>query len=141
MADPVTAALRTAHDMNLASLAVSKDFPELKDPLRIGIGITTGEAALGNVGTGTVRDYTALGDSVNLAFRLESASKELKTDILLDLDSYKHLPKELWKDSLQSIMVKGKEKPLTVCAVTFDELGVWLSGPLTSDGNGEEGSG
>ena len=49
----------------------------LADPVRIGAGINTGQASIGNMGGGAAADYTALGDVVNKAFRLESCTKEL----------------------------------------------------------------
>ena len=75
---------------------------------------------------GAGRDYTALGDAVNLAFRLESASKDLNTDVVVGPDSYKLLSSEIWVNNLKSVTVKGKEKPVTACALTFKELADWL---------------
>lgn len=126
-AKSVKAALTTAHDMNLASETVSKDFPDLPYPLKIGAGINTGQAALSSTDASGRRDFTALGDSVNLAFRLESATKTLNTDVVLGPDSYKHLPNDVWENNLQSITVKGKEKPITVCALTFEQAADWVS--------------
>jgi adenylate cyclase len=59
--------------------------------IRIGAGINTGYAAMGNTGSGLVTDYTALGTTVNAAFRLESATKELKTDVALGEGTYERL--------------------------------------------------
>jgi adenylate cyclase len=118
----VVSAMNTAHSMNLAAEALSKDFPDLPQPLSIGVGITTGQAALANVGVSNSRDYTALGDSVDLAFALESSSKVLKKDVVLDQASYNYLPEDIWRDRLDSVQVKGKDKPVTVCAFSFDEV-------------------
>jgi adenylate cyclase len=49
----------------------------LADPVRIGAGLNTGQASIGNMGGGASADYTALGDVVNKAFRLESCTKEI----------------------------------------------------------------
>ena len=49
----------------------------LPDPVRIGAGLNTGQASIGNMGGGAAADYTALGDVVNKAFRLESCTKEV----------------------------------------------------------------
>ena len=54
---------------------------DLPGPLRVGVGINTGVAALGNLGSGTAPDYTALGDVVNKAFRLESATRQLDAEV------------------------------------------------------------
>src|SRR5262249_11457705 len=54
---------------------------ELDAPIRIGAGVNTGWASVGNVGSIASSDYTALGDVVNKAFRLESATKEIACDL------------------------------------------------------------
>jgi adenylate cyclase len=124
----VESALITAHEMNLATAAISKDFPDLPAPLKIGTGVNTGQAALGHVGAGMGRDYTALGDAVNLAFRFEEATKSLNQDIVIGPDSYKYLPETFWPTRRKSIVVKGKDKPITVCALSFEELASWVAG-------------
>lgn len=53
----------------------------LEHPVGIGGGINTGYATVGNIGSGSNADYTALGDSVNMAFRLESATRGLGCDL------------------------------------------------------------
>jgi adenylate cyclase len=54
---------------------------DLEQPVGIGGGINTGYATVGNIGSGSNADYTALGDSVNMAFRLESATRGLGCDL------------------------------------------------------------
>ncbi len=54
---------------------------QLDGPVSIGGGINTGFATVGNLGSGSNSDYTALGDSVNMAFRLESATRGLGCDL------------------------------------------------------------
>jgi adenylate cyclase len=54
---------------------------QLSDPVSVGGGINTGFATVGNLGSGSNADYTALGDSVNMAFRLESATRGLACDL------------------------------------------------------------
>ena len=49
----------------------------------IGIGINTGEAVIGNMGSNTRFDYSAIGDAVNLAARLESSTKERNVNLLI----------------------------------------------------------
>jgi adenylate cyclase len=120
-AESIRSALKTAHEMHLESRALRRRFPQLPHPLRIGVGINTGHAMLGTMGS-SKRDYTALGDSVNVAFRLEEATKTLKADVVIGHDSYKHLPEAMWQGHESSVKVKGKRKPLEVCALTFDQL-------------------
>lgn len=118
---PVVAALRTAHELNVEVGTIGAEFPDLPDGLKIGVGINTGQAVLGNVG-GSNKDYTALGDSVNLAFRFEKASKTLGKDVVIGPKSCEQLPAEICEPHMESVEVKGKDKPITVCALTYGEL-------------------
>ncbi|MGA7938137.1 MAG: adenylate/guanylate cyclase domain-containing protein, partial [Kovacikia sp.] len=60
-------------------------------PLRIGAGINTGYAMVGNTGSGDRPDYTALGDTVNAAFRLETSTKQIGLDIAIGETTYQHI--------------------------------------------------
>jgi adenylate cyclase len=56
---------------------------ELDNPMRIGAGLNTGLAIVGNLGSRASSDYTALGDTINKAFRLETASKQVNHDLVV----------------------------------------------------------
>jgi adenylate cyclase len=60
----------------------------LAEPIRIGAGINSGGAMVGNVGSIASSDYTALGDVVNKAFRLESATRTMAFDLALGQETY-----------------------------------------------------
>ena len=81
-------------------------------PIAIGIGINSGDAIVGNMGSENRFDYTAIGDAVNVAARLESATKERNVDILIgrQTESYCGFHLKL----LEPIMVKGKSQPLQI---------------------------
>jgi len=83
--------------------------------IEIGIGINTGTAVIGNMGSDTRFDYSAIGDCVNTAARLESATKEVGVDILIG-ESTANKSKIKLK-LLKPIKVKGKEKPLTIYTI------------------------
>lgn len=120
--DTVRSALRTASALCRSARAINDRFPDLPTPLRIGVGINTGEAVLGNVGVAGTRGYTAIGDTVTMAFHLESATKTLNTDVVLGEDAYTCLPADTVGDHLCSVKVKGKAQPVPVCAMTFARL-------------------
>jgi adenylate cyclase len=121
--DTVYSALRTALELNRAMGEINDRFPDLPAPLRIGVGINTGRAFMGNVGVAGTRDYTALGDTVNVAFHLESSTKTLDTDVVLSDKSYKHLPDGSFEKYLRSAEIKGGDEAVTVCAMSFAQLG------------------
>jgi adenylate cyclase len=81
--------------------------------LNAGIGINTGPCAVGNMGSRTRFAYSALGDAVNLASRLEGQTKNYGINILVGEDTVKHVPEFAWLE-LDLIRVKGKELPVRV---------------------------
>ena len=84
--------------------------------VEIGVGVNTGYAVIGNMGSDTRFDYTAIGDAVNLAARLESSTKEVGEDIVIGYDtiSSSNFSNEVLLKELDSIFVKGKEKPIKI---------------------------
>ena len=105
-------AVKTAIEMQAAIKELNN---ELSHPIAIGVGVNTGEAVIGNMGSDTRFDYSAIGDAVNIAARLESGTKEAGVDILIGEDTAKNCNFKL--KSLKAIKVKGKEKSLNVYTI------------------------
>jgi adenylate cyclase len=85
--------------------------------IAIGVGLNTGRCVVGNMGSEKQFDYSALGDSVNLASRLESASKELGVSIVIGPETARQIGDRLPLVSLETISVKGKQEAITVYTV------------------------
>jgi adenylate cyclase len=96
---------------NIEELATELQLERLPE-IAIGIGINTGPAAIGNMGSETRFDYTAIGDAVNVAARLESATKERKVDLLISETTESLCGYNL--KELEPVTVKGKVFPLKI---------------------------
>lgn len=120
--------LRAVSDLHTMTASLSSQYP-LPFPLRIGTGINTGYAMVGNTGSGDRPDYTAIGDTVNAAFRLESATKEIGLDIALGEDTYRHIS-DLGLDDLgfkqHTVNLKGYDNPTITYAGTYTDLDKFL---------------
>ena len=99
-----------------AALQIQKDMKEANLGIEIGIGINSGVACVGNLGSSSRFDYTAIGDAVNLAARLESATKEVGQDILVGYNTAIKSATSL--RLLKPIHVKGKEKSIQIFTIS-----------------------
>ena len=88
-----------------------------RDQLYVRIGMNTGEAVVGNMGSRTRMDYTVMGDSVNLASRLEGANKYYSTSVMISENTYREARDYIEVRKLDMIRVVGKEEPITVYEV------------------------
>ena len=116
-AQSVMKSLQAAVEINDVTEELNNNSVEIPEKLRVGVGINTGVASMG-IG----QDATALGDAVNIAFRLESATKVLGSDIVMSESSYCSLPEDCAAGEKQHIRVKGKRDVLRICSLHFDDV-------------------
>jgi adenylate cyclase len=93
-----------------------------KVQIEIGIGIASGKVVAGYTGTDRRATYTCVGDTVNVAARLEAHTKELKQPILIDENTWEGLNDEVVVEQQGAVAMKGKSKSVNVYAVRVDSL-------------------
>jgi len=120
-------ALRSVYGLHEIANSLQGLF-HLDEPVRIGAGLNTGFASIGNLGSAAGADHTALGDTVNKAFRLESATKEAGCDILIGNSTLAHLAKEPACSHFQArqVSLKGYAQPETCHGLSFAALATLL---------------
>jgi adenylate cyclase len=96
-------------------LPVIMDKMEAKKRFNIRIGINTGRVVAGNIGSPRRMDYTVIGDSVNIASRLESIAET--NQILIGEETYRHIKREFKINKIGSKLVKGKTEEIMVYEV------------------------
>jgi adenylate cyclase len=89
---------------------------EGRQPFDIGIGVNTGFAVVGNLGSEQIFDYTAIGDTINLGARLEGINKEYNTEkkIIISEFTLEKVQDLVDVNYLDSVTVKGKTKPVKI---------------------------
>lgn len=118
------AACRCALKMSAAMAEVNKYIRDEEIPLntdlKIGIGINSGPASVGNIGSEIKSDFTVIGDTTNVASRLESMNKQYQTGIIISEAVCRDFMEKLVVRDLDLIIVKGRREPLRV----YELLGI-----------------
>ena len=119
-------ALKTALDIDNFTQMIHRKIKEIPWELRTGAAINTGEAVVGNIGVDGQRDFTVVGDTVNVAFRLEEMTTQLNLDILVGSDAASHLKNIETHFTEKKMFVKGKETVIKASGCSFKELKKYL---------------
>ena len=114
--DHAERAISSALEMTSTLRRLQEDSLLPKD-LKVGIGIHTGEAVVGNIGSTKRMEFTAIGDTVNIAARLETMTKELRADILTSHETYQRTKERFLFNSLGELNIRGKTKKLKLYSV------------------------
>jgi len=117
-ADHALRAVRAAREILRRCEQAHARFEIPEHRLRFRVGVTTGTAIVGNVGTSQLFNYTAIGDTVNLAQRLQDAAAV--GQVLLDESTYRAVESRVYARKLPPLTVAGRTQPVT--AFEFDDL-------------------
>ncbi|MEK9160045.1 MAG: adenylate/guanylate cyclase domain-containing protein [Patescibacteria group bacterium] len=115
-----------------AAMAIQARMKELNAQmgynLNIRIGLATGDAIVGNMGSSQRFDYTAMGDTVNTASRLEGANKFYKTGILVNPGTFEAAQDQIFFRKIDTVCLKGKENAIGIYQVLGTQEGATPDG-------------
>jgi adenylate cyclase len=116
--DHALAAVKAALEIQMAAKALDKLLQErLGERFMIGVGINTGDAVVGHIGSPRRMGYTAVGDPTNLASRVESLTKDYQAEILITQTTYDLVKDQIEAESLGRVPVKGRKETTIIYRV------------------------
>jgi adenylate cyclase len=120
LADHAVHAVKAALDMQKVMTEIN-GYREAagEPPLRIGVGVHTGEVAAGMLGSSSQAEYSVIGDAVNLASRIEGLTKEHGTGVLVSEATWTLLGDRFAGTRVGEVMVKGRRAPVVIYALTL----------------------
>ena len=108
-------AVKSAEEILIATKKLNEELKPLNlPPINVGIGISTGECIVGNMGSEVRFDYSVIGDAVNLGARLEGQTRNYDgVDVLLSEETYRQCPSRAFTE-VDRILVKGKSEKVRI---------------------------
>jgi len=111
-------AIRTALEFQERAIPFSARWEaKLGGSIRCGVGINSGDAVVGSLGSRQRNEYTAIGDTVNLAARLESVTKDHGVPIIISEYTYEYVKGRVPTHEIDTVTVKGKSQPVKIYGV------------------------
>jgi len=103
-------------EFNRSQGGLIRDSGRTYPKVKFGVGLNTGECCVGNLGSHQRFDYSAIGDEVNIASRLEGASKMFGVDIVASASTRDQAPNFAWLE-IDRVLLKGKTRPISIFAL------------------------
>lgn len=110
----LAAAQAMAYQLDVLNQRLEQD---VNEPLRMGIGIHCGHVIVGDLGYKRAKHLTAIGDAVNIAARLEEATKTLQTQLVVSRAVMQHSALDLHNLALSEIPIRGRTQPLEIYSI------------------------
>jgi adenylate cyclase len=126
--DHAVRAVRAARDMRRAVRELNQHrHHQGLAPIRIGIGIHTGNVAAGMLGGTLQSEYTVIGDAVNVASRVEGLTKDHDVDVLVSETTWAQLPEPRRGDRIASAEIRGRKEPVVLYTIDSSAATVEIS--------------